>query len=91
MVLFGAASGAVPPVDPITLQNHGSLYLTRPSLQHFVADREELEGRAGELFGWVADGRIDVRIGARYPLDQARRAQDDLEARRTTGKVLLVP
>jgi NADPH2:quinone reductase len=91
MVLFGAASGAVPPVDPITLQNRGSLYLTRPSLQHFVADREELEARAGELFGWVADGSLDVRIGARYPLTEARRAQDDLEARRTTGKVLLVP
>jgi NADPH2:quinone reductase len=91
MVLYGAASGAVPPVDPILLQNRGSLYLTRPSLQHYVADREELEGRAADLFGWVADGRVRVRIGARYPLDEARRAQDDLEARRTTGKVLLVP
>jgi NADPH2:quinone reductase len=91
MVLYGAASGAVPPVEPIRLQNHGSLYLTRPSLQHFVADRQELEWRAGELFGWVADGRLEVRIGARYPLAEAGRAQDDLEGRRTTGKVLLVP
>jgi NADPH2:quinone reductase len=91
MVLYGAASGAVPPVDPILLQNRGSLYLTRPSLQHYVADREELEGRAAELFGWVADGRVHVRIGARHPLEDARRAQDELEARRTTGKVLLVP
>ena len=79
MVLYGAASGAVPPVDPILLQNRGSLYLTRPSLQHYVAEREELEARAAELFGWVADGRLTVRIGARYPLEQARQAQDDLE------------
>jgi NADPH2:quinone reductase len=91
MVLYGAASGAVPPVDPILLQNRGSLYLTRPSLQHYIADREELEARAGELFSWVADGRVSVRIGARFPLEQAREAQDALEARRTTGKVLLVP
>ena len=91
MVLYGAASGAVPPVDPILLQNRGSLYLTRPSLQHYTAEREELEARAAELFSWVADGRVTVRIGARYPLENARQAQDDLERRRTTGKILLVP
>jgi NADPH2:quinone reductase len=91
MVLYGAASGAVPPVDPILLQNRGSLYLTRPSLVHYIADREELEARAAELFSWVADGRVTVRIGARFPLEEARQAQDALAARRTTGKVLLVP
>jgi NADPH2:quinone reductase len=91
MVLYGASSGAVPPVDPILLQNRGSLYLTRPSLQHYTADRDELETRSAELFSWVADGRVTVRIGGRYPLENARQAQDDLEARSTTGKVLLVP
>ena len=91
MVLFGAASGPVPPVDPIRLQNRGSLYLTRPSLQHYIADRDELLGRAEAVFGWIAAGQLDVRIGGRYPLADARRAQDDLEARRTTGKLLLLP
>lgn len=91
MVLYGAASGPVPPVDPIRLQNRGSLYLTRPSLQHYIADRDELLGRAEAVFGWIAAGQLDVRIGGRYPLADARRAQDDLEARRTTGKLLLLP
>jgi NADPH2:quinone reductase len=91
MVLYGAASGPVPPVDPIRLQNHGSLYLTRPSLGDYIADRAELEGRAEDVFGWVAAGQLKVRIGGRYPLADARQAQDDLEARRTTGKLLLIP
>ncbi len=91
MVLYGAASGAVPPVDPIRLQNRGSLYLTRPSLPDYVADRTELEMRAEAVFEWIAAGRLDVRIGGRYPLEEARRAQDDLQARRTTGKLLLLP
>lgn len=91
MVLYGAASGAVPPVDPIRLQNRGSLYLTRPSLPHYTADRTELLARAEAVFGWIAAGRLDVRIGGRYPLEDARRAQDDLQARRTTGKLLLLP
>jgi NADPH2:quinone reductase len=91
MVLYGAASGPVPPVDPIRLQNRGSLYLTRPSLQHYIADRAELLARAEAVFGWIAAGRLDVRVGGRYPLADARRAQDDLEARRTTGKLLLLP
>lgn len=91
MVLYGAASGPVPPVDPIRLQNRGSLYLTRPSLQHYIADRAELLGRAEAVFGWIAAGRLDVRIGGRYALEDARRAQDDLEARRTTGKLVLLP
>jgi NADPH2:quinone reductase len=91
MVLYGAASGPVPPVDPIRLQNRGSLYLTRPSLGDYVAERAELTGRAEAVFGWILAGQLEVRIGGRYPLADARRAQDDLEARRTTGKLLLTP
>jgi NADPH:quinone reductase len=91
MVLYGAASGAVPPVDPQRLNAAGSLFLTRPSLPHYVATRHELLHRAREVFGWIADGRLDVRIGARYPLDQARQAQEDLAGRKTTGKLLLTP
>jgi NADPH:quinone reductase len=91
MVLYGAASGPVEPFDPRRLENEGSLFLTRPSLRHYAAEREELLGRAGELFAWIADGRLRVTIGGRYPLEQARQAQEDLAARRTTGKLLLVP
>ena len=91
MVLYGAASGPVPPVDPQRLNSGGSLFLTRPSLPHYGATRHELLHRAREVFGWIADGRLDVRIGARYPLDQGRQAQEDLAARKTTGKLLLTP
>jgi NADPH2:quinone reductase len=91
MVLYGAASGPVPPLDPMRLVAGGSLFLTRPSLQHYVARREELLQRAADVFGWIADGDLDVRIGHRYPLEDARRAQEDLAARRTTGKLILTP
>jgi NADPH2:quinone reductase len=91
LVLFGAASGPVPPVDPQRLNRAGSVYLTRPTLHHYVATREELTARAAAVFAAVADGSLQVRIGHRYPLEQAARAHDDLEGRRTTGKVLLVP
>ncbi|WP_433421459.1 quinone oxidoreductase family protein [Microtetraspora malaysiensis] len=91
MALYGAASGPVPPVDPQRLNLGGSLFLTRPTLGHYVATREELLGRAGELLGWVASGALKVHITGRYPLAEARRAHDDLEARRTTGKLLLIP
>jgi NADPH2:quinone reductase len=91
MVLYGAASGPVAPVDPQRLNSGGSLFLTRPSVQHYTARREELLARAGDVFGWIADTRLEVRIGARYPLEEARRAQEDLAARRTTGKLILVP
>ena len=91
LALFGASSGAVPPFDPLRLNQAGSVFLTRPSLGAHVATREELEWRAGELFAAVADGSLTVRIGGRYPLAEARRAHEDLEGRRTTGKVLLVP
>jgi NADPH2:quinone reductase len=91
MVLFGAASGPVPPVDPMRLEHHGSLFLTRPALRHYTARREELLARAADVFAWLADGSLHVRIGGRYPLAEARRAQEDLAARRTTGKLLLLP
>jgi len=91
MVLYGAASGQVDPVAVQRLHEGGSLYLTRPGLPHYIATRHELLHRAREVFGWIADGRLDVRVGARYPLAEARRAQVDLAARRTTGKVLLLP
>ncbi|HSR25187.1 MAG TPA: zinc-binding dehydrogenase, partial [Candidatus Eisenbacteria bacterium] len=91
MVLYGASSGPVPPFDPQRLNSGGSLFLTRPSLVHYTATRDELLARAREVFGWVAAGRLDVRIGGRYPLADARRAHEDLQARRTTGKLLLLP
>lgn len=91
MVLFGAASGAVPPVDPMVLNQGGSLYLTRPTLAHYAAEREELLWRAGDVLGGVADGSLKVRVGGRYPLAEARQAHEDLEAGGTTGKLLLLP
>jgi len=90
MVLYGAASGPVPGVETATLAQR-SLFFTRPTLVHYTLTREELLARAGDLFGWIASGRLDVRIGGRYPLADARRAHEDLEARRTTGKLVLVP
>ncbi|NEE03874.1 quinone oxidoreductase family protein [Phytoactinopolyspora halotolerans] len=91
MALFGAASGPVPPFDPQQLNAKGGLFLTRPTLGHYTRTREELDARAADLFGWAADGKLDVRIGGRYPLAEARRAHEDLQGRRTTGKLLLVP
>jgi NADPH2:quinone reductase len=91
LVLFGAASGAVPPVDPQRLNAGGSLSLTRPKLADFLANPQERLWRSSEIFAAVADGSLKVRIGASYPLAEARRAHEDLEGRRTTGKVLLVP
>lgn len=91
LVLFGAASGPVPPVDPQRLNRGGSLFLTRPTLFHHVATPEALRARAAAVYHAVADGSLDVRIGHRYPLADARTAHEDLHARRTTGKVLLVP
>ncbi|MFK5633940.1 quinone oxidoreductase family protein [Ornithinimicrobium sp. LYQ103] len=91
MVLFGAASGAVPPVDPMRLSSGGSLFLTRPTLAHYAAERDELLWRAGEVLGAVAAGSLAVRVGERYPLADARRAHEDLEGGGTTGKLLLVP
>jgi NADPH:quinone reductase len=91
LVLYGAASGPVPPFDLQRLNPAGSLFVTRPTLAHYVASREELLWRAGDLFRWIGEGRLSVRVGGRYPLDQAAQAQEDLAARRTTGKLLLRP
>jgi len=90
-VLYGAASGPVPPLDPQRLAAGGSLFLTRPTLVHYIVTRQELLSRADDLFGWVAEGTLTVRVGGRYPLDQAARAHEDLAARRTTGKLILLP
>jgi NADPH:quinone reductase len=91
MVLYGAASGPPGPIDPNLLNTKGSLFLTRPSLAHHVSTREELLLRAREVFAWVTSGAMDVRIGGRYRLEDAQRAQEDLEGRRTTGKSLILP
>jgi NADPH:quinone reductase len=89
MVLFGQSSGPVEPLDPQVLSQRGSLYLTRPTLGHYTATREELLARAGEVLGWVREGRLKLRIEHEFPLAEAASAQRDLEARRTTGKILL--
>jgi NADPH:quinone reductase len=91
LVLYGAASGPVPPFDPQRLQGGGSLFLTRPTLGHYVADRDELLNRAADVFNWIKSGRLTITISQRYPLAQARQAHEDLAARRTTGKLMLVP
>lgn len=91
LVVYGAASGQVPPFDIQRLNSGGSLFVTRPTLAHYIADVEELRWRAREVFDWIASGELDVRIGGRYPLADAARAQQDLAARRTTGKLLLIP
>jgi NADPH2:quinone reductase len=89
MALYGASSGGVPAMDPIRLMA-GSLYLTRPTLKDYVQTRAELERRAEEVFTWVASGKLKVRVGQRYSLEDAGQAHRDLEGRKTTGKVLLV-
>jgi NADPH2:quinone reductase len=91
MVLYGAASGPVPPFDPRRLEQQGSLMLTRPTLRDFVASPEELRRRAGYVLRWVADGTLSIRIHQRYPLEDARAAHEALEGRASTGKLLLVP
>jgi NADPH2:quinone reductase len=91
LVLFGASSGPVPPFDLIQLSGKGSLFITRPTLWHHVATRAELEWRAGEVLGWAAKGELKLRTEHVYPLGEAPQAQRDLEARATTGKILLEP
>lgn len=91
MVLFGQASGPPPEFDLQRLNRGGSLFITRPSLAHYVSNREELESRAGAVLAAVAAGELDVRIGSRYPLAEAAQAHRALEGRKTTGKVLLIP
>ncbi len=91
MALFGQASGPVPPFDPSILNQKGSLYLTRPSMGHYIADRDELMWRAGEVLGWIAEGKLRLSIDREVPLAQAADAHRALEGRETTGKVLLIP
>jgi NADPH2:quinone reductase len=91
LVLYGAASGRVPPFDLQRLNPAGSLFVTRPTIGDYTSTRDELEERAGDVLSWVSQGRLKVNIGGRYPLENARRAHEDLEARKTTGKLLLRP
>ena len=91
LVLFGGASGAVPPFDLIKLSQKGSLYITRPTLAHYTATREELEWRAHDVLGWVKNGELKLKIHKRYQLRDAAQAHRDLEGRKTTGKLLLIP
>jgi NADPH2:quinone reductase len=91
MALFGGSSGAVPPFDPLTLTQKGSLYLTRPSIGHYIITRQELQQRAGAVFGMIREKKLKLRIEHVYPLQQAAQAHRDLEGRKTTGKLLLIP
>jgi NADPH2:quinone reductase len=91
LVLYGNASGAAPAIDPLLLSQRGSLFLTRPKLGDYTATREELLARAGEVLGWVAAGKLKLRLEHVYPLSEAAEAQRALEGRRTTGKILLIP
>jgi NADPH:quinone reductase len=91
MVLFGQSSGPVPPVDPAVLASKGSLFLTRPTLGNYVATKDELRWRANDVLSWIANGKLRLTIDHVFPLAEAARAHQELEGRRTTGKVLLVP
>jgi NADPH:quinone reductase len=91
MVLFGGSSGAVAPVDPIALMQKGSLFLTRPTMNHYTSTREDLEARASAVFGMIATRKLKLRIEYVYPLAEAQQAHRDLEGRKTTGKLLLIP
>ncbi|HKU27300.1 MAG TPA: quinone oxidoreductase [Candidatus Sulfotelmatobacter sp.] len=91
MVLFGGSSGAVPPFDPIVLTQKGSLFLTRPSLGNYISTREELLARSGDVFAMMASGKLKLRIEHTYPLAEAQRAHRELEGRKTTGKLILMP
>jgi NADPH:quinone reductase len=91
MVLFGGSSGAVTPIDPLVLTQKGSLFLTRPSLGNYIATPQELQARAGAVFGMIRDGKLKLRIEHVYPLAEAQQAHRELEGRKTTGKLLLIP
>jgi NADPH:quinone reductase len=91
MVLFGGSSGAVPPFDLIALSQKGSLYVTRPTLGHYIATREELMARSSAVFGMITSGKLKLRIEHTYALGEAQQAHRDLEGRKTTGKLLLMP
>ncbi len=91
MVLFGGSSGAVAPIDPLLLTQKGSLFLTRPSLGNYIATTDELRERAGAVFAMIRDGKLKLRIEHIYPLAEAQQAHRELEGRKTTGKLLLIP
>jgi len=91
LVLYGEASGLVPPIDPRELLFRKSLYLTRTGLDHYIADRDELRSRAGDIFGWMAQGRLKQTIFRTYPLDQVAQAHRAIESRATAGKLLVIP
>lgn len=91
MVTFGNASGPVPEIQPLVLAQKGSIFLTRPTMAHYTRTREELMGRVGDLFNWIAEGTLEVRVGQEYQLKEAAEAHRALESRETTGKVLLRP
>jgi NADPH:quinone reductase len=91
MVLFGGASGAVPPLDLIKLSQKGSLFVTRPTLAHHIAEQDELKWRATDVLNWAAGGKLKVSIGQKYALKDVQQAHRDLEGRKTTGKTILVP
>jgi NADPH:quinone reductase len=91
LVLYGQSSGPVPPLDPQILNAKGSLFLTRPSLGHYIRTREELRWRAGDLFSWISSGAVKVRVDQVYPLEEAAEAHRYLEGRQSKGKILLIP
>jgi NADPH2:quinone reductase len=91
MATFGNASGPAPEISPLLLMQKGSLYLTRPTMAHYLRSRDELLTRCADLFAWIAEGKLEVRVGAEFPLAEAAEAHRALEARRTTGKVLILP
>jgi NADPH2:quinone reductase len=91
MILYGQSSGPVEPLDPQVLSQKGSLFLTRPTIHHYISTRAELLDRASAVLDWISDGSLDVRIGGEFPLAAAAEAHQELEGRKTTGKVLLIP
>ena len=91
MVLFGQSSGSVSPIDPQILNAKGSLFLTRPTLGHYISDRAELTGRTNDLFQWIADGRLRVLVDKTFPLENVAEAHRYLEDRKSKGKILLIP
>jgi NADPH2:quinone reductase len=91
MAIFGQSSGPVPPFDAQVLAQKASLYLTRPTLMNYIATREELQQRSSDIFGWIAAGKLRLRMEFEFPLKDAARAHQALEGRKTTGKVLLIP
>ena len=91
MVLYGGSSGAVAPIDPLVLTQKGSIFLTRPSLGHYIATPRNCSSAPGAVFGMIRDGKLKLRIEHVYPLAEAQQAHRDLEGRKTTGKLLLLP